>query len=113
MVRGDSWAAMAWAFSMVPPFSRQAVMPVGDLSSRRRGATNLTQVIFSIGSSCGSQQLTASELAILADPILQHPLLAAIVVRRPLRDGGCMQNAVLTAAKKSLERAQFGVVSQR
>jgi hypothetical protein len=28
VVRGDSCAAMVWAFSMVPPFSRQAVMPV-------------------------------------------------------------------------------------
>src|SRR5205807_1106112 len=25
---GDSWAAIAWAFSIVPPFSRYAVMPV-------------------------------------------------------------------------------------
>ena len=28
VVRRDSWAAIAWAFSIVPPFSRYAVMPV-------------------------------------------------------------------------------------
>ena len=28
VVRGDSWAAMRWAFSIVPPLSRYAVIPV-------------------------------------------------------------------------------------
>ena len=28
VVRGDSCAAIAWVFSMVPPFSKYAVMPV-------------------------------------------------------------------------------------
>ena len=28
VVRGDSWPAIAWALSTVPPLSRYAVMPV-------------------------------------------------------------------------------------
>ncbi len=57
-VRGDSCAAIGWAFSIVPPFSRYAVIPVARNVGLQKTQNNISMhFLFNQGSNNGSNNI--------------------------------------------------------